>query len=46
MPTDLPPSEFDDRLAAVRDRLAATDADAGVWFGATAIEYLTGFAHV
>jgi Xaa-Pro aminopeptidase len=33
-------------LGEVRDRLADTDADAGVWFGATSIEYLTGFDHV
>ena len=46
MTTHLPRSEFDERLAAVRDRLAGVDADAGVWFGATSIEYLTGFAHV
>jgi Xaa-Pro aminopeptidase len=46
MPTELPSPEFDDRLAAVRDRLAETDADAAVWFGATAIEYLTGFDHI
>ncbi|PSP55330.1 aminopeptidase P family protein [Halobacteriales archaeon QS_1_67_19] len=46
MPTRVPDSEFQDRLAAVRDRLAGTDADAGVWFGATSIEYLTGFDHI
>ena len=46
MATQLPRSEFDERLAAVRERLAGTDADAGVWFGATSIEYLTGFAHI
>ncbi|OYR39056.1 peptidase M24 [Halorubrum sp. Ib24] len=46
MATRLPDAAFDDRLAAVRDRLAATDADAATWFGATAIEYLTGFHHI
>lgn len=46
MTTRVPDSEFAARLARVRDRLAATDADAGVFFGATAIEYLTGFHHV
>src|SRR6056297_3379855 len=46
MVTRVPDSEFRDRLAAVRDRLAGTDADAAVWFGATSIEYLTGFDHV
>lgn len=46
MATRLPAHEFDDRLAAVRDRLSTTDADAAVWFGATAIEYLTGFHHI
>ncbi|PYZ02775.1 hypothetical protein C8039_05645 [Halogeometricum sp. wsp3] len=38
-----PPSEFSARLDAIRGRLADTDADAAVWFGATSIEYLTGF---
>ena len=46
MSTRVPDAEFVDRLAAVRDRLTDTDADAGVWFGATSIEYLTGFDHI
>ncbi|MDL5361659.1 Xaa-Pro peptidase family protein [Halalkalicoccus sp. NIPERK01] len=46
MPTRLLDEEFDARLASVRERIAASDADAGVWFDATSIEYLTGFAHV
>ena len=46
MPTRVPDSEFGDRLAAVRQRIADADADAGVWFGATSIEYLTGFDHI
>ncbi|QGA83334.1 Xaa-Pro peptidase family protein [Halomicrobium sp. LC1Hm] len=46
MPTTLPASEFRDRLANVRDRLAAADADGAVWFDATSIEYLTGFHHI
>jgi Xaa-Pro aminopeptidase len=46
MTTWVPDAEFTDRLARVRDRLADTDADAGVFFGATAIEYLTGFHHI
>lgn len=46
MPTRVPDGEFQERLAAVRDRIAGTDADAGVWFGATSIEYLTGFGHI
>lgn len=46
MPTRVPDSEFELRLAAARDKLAETDADAGVWFGATSIEYLTGFGHI
>ena len=46
MTTRVPDAEFTDRLARVRNRLAGTDADAGVFFGATAIEYLTGFHHI
>ena len=46
MATELPDSEYEDRLERVRGRLAETDADAGVWFGATSIEYLTGFDHI
>ncbi|WP_049927737.1 M24 family metallopeptidase [Halopiger goleimassiliensis] len=46
MATHVPADAFERRLAAVRDRLAETDADAGVWFGATSIEYLTGFGHI
>ncbi|MEZ3164504.1 Xaa-Pro peptidase family protein [Halorubrum sp. RMP-47] len=46
MATRLPESAFKDRLAAVRDRLAETDADAATWVGATSIEYLTGFHHI
>jgi Xaa-Pro aminopeptidase len=46
MTTRLLDSEFDDRLAAVRDRLADTAADAAIFFGASAIEYLTGFHHI
>ncbi|MFB6087374.1 MAG: M24 family metallopeptidase [Haloarculaceae archaeon] len=46
MATRLPRSEFDSRLREVRGKLADSDADAGVWFGATSIEYLTGFAHI
>jgi Xaa-Pro aminopeptidase len=46
MTTRVPDAEFDDRLAAVRDRLAGTDADAATFFDATAIEYLTGFHHI
>ncbi len=46
MATRLPHSEFRDRLESVRGRLAPNDYDAGLWFGATSIEYLTGFAHI
>jgi len=46
MSTELPRPEFDDRLAAVRERITEAEVDAGVWFGATSIEYLTGFAHI
>jgi Xaa-Pro aminopeptidase len=43
---EVPDSEFEARLAAVRERLADTAADAAVWFGATSIEYVTGFDHI
>ena len=46
MRTKLPSREYDRRLEAVRERLAETDADAGAWFGATSIGYLTGFHHI
>jgi len=46
MRAQLPDSEYDQRLAAVRERLAATDADAACWFGAISIDYLTGFHHI
>ncbi len=46
MATRLADDVFDRRLAAVRDRIASADADAGVWFDATSIEYLTGFHHI
>ncbi|WP_327051358.1 M24 family metallopeptidase [Halomicrococcus gelatinilyticus] len=46
MPTRVPESEFRERLAAVRERIGDAGADAGVWFGATSIEYLTGFDHI
>jgi Xaa-Pro aminopeptidase len=43
---EVPAGEFERRLAAVRERLAESPADAAVWFGATSIEYLTGFDHI
>ncbi len=46
MQTSVPDSEFDARLASVRDRIADAGVDAGVWFGATSIEYLVGFDHI
>jgi Xaa-Pro aminopeptidase len=46
MATSVPDAEFRDRLEAVRGRIAETGADAGAWFGATSIEYLTGFDHI
>jgi Xaa-Pro dipeptidase len=46
MPSEVPASEFRARLRAVRDRLTDMAADAAVWFGATSIEYLTGFHHI
>jgi hypothetical protein len=32
MATRLPEGEFDERLESVRERIEASDADAGVWF--------------
>jgi Xaa-Pro dipeptidase len=46
MVTRLPEREYDERFAEVRERIAAAEADAGVWFTATSIEYLTGFDHI
>lgn len=46
MATQLPETEFETRLETIRDRIAESDHEAGVWFGATSIEYLTGFAHI
>jgi Xaa-Pro dipeptidase len=46
MPTELPDSEYEARLREVRGRLANTDADAAVWFGATSIHYVAGFEHI
>ncbi len=46
MPARLPDDEYDRRLAAVRDRLQETGADAAAWFNATSIAYLVGFHHV
>ncbi|MEF8780278.1 MAG: Xaa-Pro peptidase family protein [Haloferacaceae archaeon] len=46
MATRVPPEEFRTRLTEVRGRLSDADADAAVWFGATSIEYLTGFHHI
>ena len=46
MATRLPDSEFETRRAEIRSRIAEAGADAGLWFGATNIEYLTGFDHI
>ncbi|MBX0293477.1 M24 family metallopeptidase [Haloarcula nitratireducens] len=46
MATQLPASEYRGRIEIVRQYLAETAADAAVWFDATAIEYVTGFAHI
>jgi Xaa-Pro dipeptidase len=46
MASELPDGEYEERIGAVRDRIADRDADAGVWFGATSIGYLTGFHHI
>ncbi|MBV0923660.1 Xaa-Pro peptidase family protein [Halomicroarcula limicola] len=46
MATQLPASEYRGRIEICRQYLAETAADAAVWFDATAIEYVTGFAHI
>jgi len=46
MASSLPDGAYERRLATARDRLAATDADAAGFFGATSIGYLTGFHHI
>lgn len=46
MATRVPPEEFRARLAEIRGRIADTEADVAAWFGATSIEYLTGFHHI
>ncbi len=43
--TALPESEFHSRIADIRDRIAEANVDAGVWFSARSIEYLTHFYH-
>jgi Xaa-Pro aminopeptidase len=37
---------FKQRLETVRERIRARDVDGGVWFDATAIEFLVDFPHV
>jgi len=44
--TSLPQSEFRDRLQTVREKIKSAQADAGVWFSATSIEYLSHFYHL
>lgn len=46
MPTQLPEREFETRIETVRGRIEESDFEAGVWFNAASIEYLTGFAHI
>jgi Xaa-Pro aminopeptidase len=46
MSASLPSGEYTSRLSEIRARIAEADADAGVWFGATSIAYLTGFHHI
>ncbi|MFC7046400.1 M24 family metallopeptidase [Halobacteriaceae archaeon GCM10025711] len=45
-PLRLPDSEYETRVERVRDRLAADGFDALCLFGATSIEWLTGFHHL
>lgn len=48
MATRLPSTAFEARIEAIRQRLDEDDRDpdAGLWFSATSIEYLSGFAHI
>jgi Xaa-Pro aminopeptidase len=46
MESRLPEHAYEARIAAVREKLATTDADAAGWFSATSIGYLTGFHHI
>jgi Xaa-Pro aminopeptidase len=41
----LPESEFRDRIDRVRDMIGDAEVDAGIWFDATSIEYLSHFYH-
>ena len=43
--TALPTGEFESRIDRIRDKIAEADVDAGVWFGARSIEYVTHFYH-
>jgi Xaa-Pro aminopeptidase len=43
--TALPDSEFRTRIDIAREQIADANVDAGVWFGARSIEYLTHFYH-
>ena len=40
-----PESEFRDRIDRVRDMIGDAEVDAGIWFDATSIEYLSHFYH-
>ncbi|UTF55689.1 M24 family metallopeptidase [Natronosalvus rutilus] len=42
----LPESEFRNRIKRVREKINEADLDAGIWFNATSIEYLSHFYHV
>ncbi|MFO7927994.1 M24 family metallopeptidase [Natronomonas sp.] len=44
--TSLNATVFERRLKTIRERIRAEAVDAGVWFDATAIEYLVDFPHV
>ncbi|MFP9062216.1 M24 family metallopeptidase [Natrialbaceae archaeon A-chndr2] len=42
----LPESEFQSRIDRVRDKIRNADVNAGIWFNATSIEYLSHFYHL
>ena len=44
--TEIPNSEYENRINIVRKKIDDNNADAGIWFSSQSIEYLTGFYHL